>query len=90
MHFVFLRLAAAEATLRPGESGRMAVAKGLECDPIGATQTAFRALTQGERREFLRWCQDFQEARKRKREPVSPVEKDFAATLAKMDFAEPG
>ena len=32
------------------------MAKALESDPIGETQTAFRALTQGERREFLRWA----------------------------------
>jgi hypothetical protein len=69
----------------------MAVAKGLECDPIGETMTAFRALTPGERREFLRWAGDFQEARKRRRDAVPPVEKDFAAVLARMDVGgEPG
>ena len=59
------------------------MAKALETDRIGTAQAAFRALTQGERREFLRWCLDFQEARKRRRDAVPPVERDFAAALAK-------
>ena len=61
----------------------MAMAKALESDPIGETQTAFRALTQGERREFLRWAADYQNERRRTRGPVEPVEKDFADALAK-------
>ena len=44
------------------------MAKALETDPIGEAQAAWRALTQGERREFLRWAMDFQEARKRRRD----------------------
>ena len=62
----------------------------LDGDRIGTAQAAWRALTQGERREFLRWCQDWQNERSRKRAPVSPVEKDFAAVLAKMDVTAVG
>jgi Bacteriocin-protection, YdeI or OmpD-Associated len=66
------------------------MAKALETDPIGEAQAAWRALTQGQRREFLRWCQEWQNERSRKRAPVAPVERDFAAVLSKMDVGEPG
>ena len=59
------------------------MAKALERDRIGIAQAAFRALTQGERREFLRWAADYQNERRRTRGPVEPVERDFAAALAK-------
>ena len=62
--------------------------KALDGDRLGAAQAAWRALSRGERREFLRWAQAFQESRKRQR--ADPIEKDLSVAMAKMDFAEPG
>jgi hypothetical protein len=61
------------------------MAKALEGDRLGEAQAAWRALSRGERREFLRWCQAQQDQLNPKRQPVSsPVEKELAVALSKM------
>ena len=62
---IILRLIAAWSTLRRGESGRMAMARALEerSDWRGAGGVA-GTHDRTQRREFLRWCQDWQNERK--------------------------
>jgi hypothetical protein len=74
---VFSRLSTAEFSI--GE------AEGMAMDRLDEAQRAWRALSRGERREFLLWAKAWQNERNGKRTTTSPVEKDFAAVLAKMD-----
>jgi len=46
-------------------------------------------MNRTQRREFLRWANEWQDARRRTRD-APPVEKEFAAMLAKMDVSVVG
>ena len=58
-------------------------------DKLDEAQQAWRQMNRTQRREFLRWANEWQDARRRTRD-APPVEKEFAAMLAKMDVSVVG